>query len=413
MTVDRALIHKIAAEELEAGAKFLMDMIRYPSTPGQENELMHFIEKEIKPLADKVERVGFPADFRNDPEYSFPIEGIDYEGRFNLRVVIGDDSVKSPSLIFNAHTDVVPASENQPRAFDPERKDGVIYGRGACDDKGSVATLYMLARILKRLPAKPKAKIVLHLVNEEENGGNGTLNMIRTGEKADAFVVMEPTRGRLMPSVRGAVWFRVKFRGLAGHVGSAGKTVSALKLAVEAIELLEQFHAETLAASRGIQFFDDYPNPMPINFGRLNAGVWPASAPNAAVLEGVMGLLPNLTREQIMEGMERTLRERGSEKLRDNFSFEFMYRHDSHVTDPGHKVVKTLQKAVQNAGMSGELTGMVASCDSNYYSNFLKMPGVVFGPGDLIVAHGADEQIEVAQLAQAASAMAQLACEWE
>ncbi len=411
--MDRALIDKIAAEELEAAATFLMKLIRYPSVPGQEHEMMQFIEKEIAPLADKVERVEFPPDFRNDPEYSFPVEGIAYKGRFNLRAVVGDDAVKSPALIFNAHTDVVPASENQPRAFDPVRENGVIYGRGACDDKGSVATLYLLLRILKRLPEKPKAKIVLHLVNEEENGGNGTLNMIRTGEKADAFVVMEPTRGRLMPSVRGAVWFRVKLRGVAGHVGSAGKTVSALKLAVEAMELLEQFHAETLAASRGIRFFDDYPNPMPINFGRLDAGVWPASAPNAAVLEGVMGLLPNRTREQIMEGMERTLRERGSEKLRENFSFEFMYRHDSHVTDPDHKIVQTLQKAAQASGMSGELTGMVASCDSNYYSNYLDMPGVVFGPGDLIVAHGADEQIEVAQLAQAAAAMACLAHEWQ
>lgn len=413
MAVNIELLKKIAAEELEAAATFLMKMIRYASVPGQEHELMQFIEKEIAPFADKVERVEFPGDFRNDPEYSFPVEGIHYAGRFNLRAVVGDDSVKTPALIFNAHTDVVPASENQPRAFDPWRENGIIYGRGACDDKGSVATLYLLLRMIKRLPEKPKARIVLHLVNEEENGGNGTLRMMRTGEKADGFVVLEPTRGRIFPSVRGAVWFRAKFRGVAGHVGSAGKTVSALKLAVEAMELLEQFHAETLAASRGIQFFDDYPNPMPINFGRLNAGVWPASAPNQAVLEGVMGLLPNRTREQIMEGMERTLRERGSEKLRDNFSFEFMYRHDSHVTDPNHKIVKTIQEGAQAVGMSGELSGMVASCDSNYYSNMLGMPGVVFGPGDLAVAHGADEQIEVAQIAQAAAAVAHLAFEWK
>jgi acetylornithine deacetylase/succinyl-diaminopimelate desuccinylase-like protein len=90
-----------------------------------------------------------------------------------------------------------------------------------------------------------------------------------------------------------------------------------------------------------------------------------------------------------------------------------MYRHDSHVTAPDHKVVKILQEGVKQVGMSGELTGMVASCDSNYYSNFLQMPGVVFGPGDLIVAHGADEQIEVNQIAQAAAAMANLAYQWE
>ncbi len=412
MSVETASIEKLVAEELEAAAQFLESMIRYPSTPGREHELMQFIEREIAPLADKVERIYFPADFKNDPEYSYPVEGIDYDGRYNLRVVLGDEQAAGPALMFNAHTDVVPASENQPRAFEPYREDGKVFGRGACDDKGGVAALYLMLRVLARLPERPRARLVLHLVNEEEVGGNGTLLMIRTGEKADGFVVLEPTRGNLLPSVRGAVWFRLRFTGKAGHVGSAGKTVSALKLAIEAIALLEKFHAETLAASRGQRFFDAFPNPMPINFGRLEAGVWPASAPNQAVLEGVMGLLPNRTREQVMEGMERTLREQGSDWLRDNFTIEFMYRHDSHVTEPDHPLVATLQAAAKESGLPAELSAMVASCDSCYYSNMLGMPGVVFGPGDLGVAHAAEEHLELDQLHKAAAALTRLALTW-
>ena len=152
---------------------------------------------------------------------------------------------------------------------------------------------------------------------------------------------------------------------------------------------------------------------MPINFGKLNSGVWPASCPNEAILEGVMGLLPNRTRKQIMEGMERTLRENGSENLRNNFSLEFMYRHDSHVTDPGHPVVKAMQSAAQAAGLPGELTAFPASCDSCYYSNFLEMPGVVFGPGHLKHAHAADEQLAIEELREAGETLAHFAMNWK
>ena len=53
-------------------------------------------------------------------------------------------------------------------------------------------------------------------------------------------------------------------------------------MAIRAMEILEQYHARLLAASRGIPLFDQFPNPMPITFGKLAAGDWPATAPASA-----------------------------------------------------------------------------------------------------------------------------------
>ena len=299
-----------------------------------------------------MERPGLSNALREDEDYSSPVPGIDYEGRSNVRVEVAG-SGGGRSLLLNSHLDVVPASPTQKRPFDPRVKSNRVYGRGACDAKGQVATIYTALLAAKRLGLNLRGHLITHLVVEEEVGGNGTLAMIRRGEKADACVVMEPTDLRILSSVRGAVWFRVTCRGKPGHSGRAGDTVSALKMAIRAIEILEEYHARLLAASRGIPMFDAFPNPMPITFGKLAAGDWPATAPAIAVVEGVLGLLPNRTRYQVMEEMRQALMAGGDAWQREHFQIEFMYRHDAHVLDPAHPLVRGLQASCQALGAGG------------------------------------------------------------
>ena len=370
---------------------FLCELIRFPSLPGQEREAVDCAAARFAEVAE-VERVALSSSLRDDEDYSDPVPGLTYEGRSNLRVRLPGTG-GGQSLLFNTHLDVVPASQGQVRPFDPRVEDDRIYGRGACDAKGQVATIYAALLTAKRLGIKLRGDVLAHLVVEEEVGGNGTLAMARHGEKADACIVMEPTDLRILSSVRGAVWFRVVCTGRPGHSGRAGETVSALKMAIRIIEILEQYHAHLLAASRGIALFDQFPNPMPITFGKLSAGDWPATAPARATVEGVLGLLPNKTRYQVMDELRQAILEGGDAWLRDHFQLEFMYRHDAHVLDTGHPLVKRLEACCRESGARGEVSAMTASCDSWFYNNQLQIPTVVFGPGSLGYAHTNDEQI--------------------
>ncbi len=380
---------------MQATEKFLCDLIRYESTPGNEHEAMLFCEREFSRLGVTVERVAMSDAIKNDPDYSTPVPDIKYDGRFNLRVIRKGEG-GGRKLLFNAHTDVVPASEGQVNPFSPRVENGIVYGRGACDDKGQVALLHLLFRKLEK--ARLAGDVVAHIVNEEENGGNGSLAMARTGEKADGCIVLEASEGKLFTSIRGAVWFRIAFHGKAGHSGQAGQTKSALLTARDAIALLEKCHAELLAASRGLPLFDPFPNPMPITFGKLNAGNWPAAAPSRAVLEGVLGLLPNKTKEQVMAGMQKALAPLGAGA----FELSFMYRHDSSIVDPQHELPQRLLAAGKKAGHPLEISAMTASCDAWFYNNQLAIPTVVYGPGTLKVAHSKDEQIPLQEIAHAA-----------
>ena len=391
--------------------KFLCELMRFPSTPGNERDAMEYVADRFAELGS-VERIPLSNSLREDEDYADPIPGIEYEGRFNVRVHVAGAN-RGPALLFNTHVDVVPPSEGQERPFEPRVEAGVIRGRGACDAKGQAAALFTALLAIERLGLKPRGDVIAHLVVEEEVGGNGTLAMIRRGEQAGACIVMEPTDLRILSSVRGAVWFRVVCTGKPGHSGRAGDTVSALKMAIQVIGILENYHAALLAASRGIPLFDSFPNPMPITFGKLQAGDWPATAPARAVVEGVLGLLPNKTRYQVMEEMRQAIAEGGDAWLRDHFQLEFMYRHDAHVLAADHPLVTGLQACCREAGVAGEVSAMTASCDSWFYNNQLRIPTVVFGPGSLGFAHSNEEQIRLDDIATAAVVLVKFMEKWE
>lgn len=380
---------------------FLEQIIRFPSLSGQEEDVIQFMYKIFQPLADEVTLVPLSDNLLNDPEYSSPIQDIKYNGRHYLRLKIkGNESGKS--IIFNAHSDVVPASATDRDQFIPYHKDGFVYGRGAMDDKGQIAVFYLLLKMIKEKKLRFKGDIIFHIVVEEENGGNGALAAIRSGDKADAVIVLESSNLKIFTSVRGAVWFKVTCFGKAGHSGFSGKSASALKMAVQVMGILENYHKKLLAESQGIPLFDKYENPMPITFGKLHAGNWPAATPSEAVLEGVLGLLPNKTRFEVMKEMEDEIFKEGDEQLRNNFKLDFTYRHEAHTLDVNHPLVNDLSEACSKAGIEPENDAMVASCDGWFYSKLLNIPTVVFGPGDLKSAHSSDEHIPIDQIQKAA-----------
>ncbi len=411
MPVDREAIRKTVTELLPSATGFLRRLIAFPSTSGKEHDLLCWAEAQFEQLGVEVERVALSEAIRADEDYSSPVPDIRYEGRFNLRLRL-PGSGGGKRLLLNSHVDVVPPSQGQENPWEAIVRDDVLYGRGACDAKGQVATIYLVLAALKKLGVELSGDVLAHVVNEEENGGNGTLAMVRAGESADACIVLEPSTNKIFSSVRGAVWFRILCQGKAGHSGRAGDTVSALSLARKAMDLLEKYHDDLLAASRGIPLFDKYENPMPITFGRCVAGDWPATAPARAVVEGVLGLLPNKTRYEVMDEMRAVLDQSGDDRLRDRVTLEFMYRHDSHVLEPRHPLVDGLKQRCQAWELPVEVDALTASCDSWFYNNQLGIPTVVYGPGTLRYAHSNEEQIAINEIAQAACVLTDFAATW-
>jgi acetylornithine deacetylase len=360
----------------------------------------------LEGLADAVELVPIPDSIREDPEYSFPIEGFRYTGEANLRVRLAGRS-GGRSLAFNTHLDVVPATPRQPEPFQARDEAGWIYGRGACDAKGQAATLWLVLKALADLGLRPGGDLTADFVVEEECGGNGTLVVQRGGLAADGAVVLEPTDLRVIHLVRGAVWFEVLCSGVAGHSGSPGTSASALKEAAAVMKAIEAVRKETLAYSRKkVRAIAKHPDPAPLTFGMLHAGAWPAATPAEATLKGVFGFLPPYRRLRVQALLTAAMR-----SFRAEIRFPMLRNEPSRIPE-SHPLTQTLLAACRAAGLPSEPGFMNASCDAWRYTEGLKIPAVVFGPGSLATAHGRDEMVAVADIRKAAVALIEFIGRW-
>ena len=114
---------------------------------------------------------------RNGIEYSIQ-EAL--PGRCNVVARIKGNG--SGALCFEAHTDTVTVDEMTIEPFTPTVKDGRLYGRGSVDDKGSVAAMMYMMKLLKEHNITPYSDIYFAAVAEEEYSYKGVLRMLEEGE---------------------------------------------------------------------------------------------------------------------------------------------------------------------------------------------------------------------------------------
>ena len=102
-----------------------------------------------------------------------------------------------PTLLLNGHLDTVGVAGMSVEPFGGELKDGRLWGRGSCDMKGGVAALLAATAKVARDPLP--GVLVVALTADEEHASLGMEALVRSGMKADAAVVCEPTSLSVMP----------------------------------------------------------------------------------------------------------------------------------------------------------------------------------------------------------------------
>lgn len=383
---------------------FLRRLLSIPSESGNEQKAMEFLAAFLADMGLPCRKLPFPEHFTAHPDYSDPIKGLSYSGQYNLSVETPGSNGKRIAL--NSHVDVVPPSPGQENPYTPRLDSrGVFWARGACDAKGQIAVMALLLKAATEMP-RLAHQLVCHMVLEEELGGNGTLGLLEAegNFSADLLINLEPTELSLLTSIRGAVWFEMEFTGMAGHAGSAGNTQSALDKAVAAIGLLQQYHQALYAKSKDYGLFAGIDRPMPLTIGECHAGNWPSMVSATARISGVMGLLPNVTKAEVMQDIRQLFMKEDTLWIGEGMQIHFPYRHNATELDPHHWAVFAMQQALRESGLDASPKAMTASTDAIYYHE-KNIPCFAFGPGSLSDAHSCHEHIAVSDLMQAAETL--------
>jgi len=202
--------------------------------PGDTREIVSEIERFLDPLPVDVDR------FAADP------------AKPNLLVRIPGES--DHTLLYNGHLDTVPFDADA-WSFDPlgEHVDDRVYGRGATDMKGAVASMLFAIQAFAATDADPPVDLQFVFVSDEEVGGDAGLPALLEDGRldADACVIGEPTceAGRHSVTVadRGSIWLTLEASGEGAHGSRPPLGVNAIDRLYAAIETMrERFGSKRL-----------------------------------------------------------------------------------------------------------------------------------------------------------------------
>jgi len=403
---------------------FIQSLVRIPSLPGEEQKVQSFIADKLKALDLEVDVFALDDDaLQNHP--AFHDDGFSMKSRINVvgrwKGRLGDDSARGSarSLILNGHVDVVsPGDESlwEDSPWSGRIKEGRLFGRGACDMKAGLACGIFALQALKSQGFVPAKDILLESVVGEESGGLGTLATLVRGYRADAAIVLEPTKLDICPVQAGALSFRLKITGRSAHACLKKLGVSALEKFFPIFQALEALEKKRHLTYSNPLYRDPH-QIAPLNVGTIKGGDWHSTVPGELVVEGRYGVFPDESVETARAILSQTVREEAQKDswLKDHppvlewFDGQF----EPGRTDPSEPFIGVLLECSREmSGRASRLAGVTYGSDLRLFTNYGRIPAVLFGPGDVAQAHAVNEFVPLEEVALATKILASTIREW-
>ncbi len=363
--------------------EFLLELIRCPSVTPNEAGALDYLEKILTPAGFVFQRLPFSEQGTADVD--------------NLFARVGSGT---PHFCFAGHTDVVPPGDESTWMIPPfagKIADGVIYGRGACDMKGSVAAFAAAAMgYLSSHGETFDGSISLLITGDEEGPAiNGTVKVLKWlkahEQLPDDCLVGEPTCPEELGDTvkigrRGSIHFEVTVTGVQGHSAYPHKADNPIpKLA----RLIDRVAAAKL--DDGTEHFD--PSTLAIStfdVGNPAHNVIPEKATARFNIRFNTEHTAGQLRRWVHAECEAVAREMGGK-----FDIVVVEGADVFQTRPG-ALVDIVTGAVENAtGIKPALSTSGGTSDARFIKDYC--PVVEFGPTNHTI-HQTDERIGVEEL---------------
>jgi len=411
----RAEARVLDAIDEQALVAELVTLIGIPSVTGTdaESDLQHWHARRLFDLGFDVDSWSLDLDaLAADPRYP-GTEAPRVEG-FGTVGVLGPVGV--PALVLQGHVDVVPTGDldnwEDRNPWSGAIKHNAVHGRGACDMKAGAAANLAVARALVAAGVRLERPFAVHAVISEEDGGLGAFATMLRGHRGEAAVITEPTSGKVVVANAGALTFELRVPGRATHGSSRFAGHSAFEAFLPVFAAIVGLERERNTDPDPL--FDGNPQPCPISIGTIRAGDWASSVPDLLVAEGRLGVQLDEEPTDARAALERAVADACDRDpwLRD---------HRVEVSWPGgqfasgrlnsahplvHEVVDSIRVA---EGRDVSLGAAPYGSDLRLYAGVGGIPTLHYGPGDVRLAHGPREQVDITELIRTTRALALLA----
>lgn len=309
-------------------------------------------------------------------------------------------------LMFNGHLDVVGTDGMFHDPWMPPERVDRIFGRGSSDMKAGVAAMCAAAARASDAGDGLDGEIVIAAVIDEEFESIGTRVLLERGVRADAAIVAEPTQLAVMPAHLGFVWIQITIHGRAAHGSRWDLGIDAIRHAGLLLAELDRMDSIELPARQ---------HPLlgrpSIHASTIEGGSGMSTYPERCVVRVERRTIPGETPQQIREEVETActrVRERRPTFSGDVALIFSQTPSDVSVDSP---IVLALGDALRATGEPVRIEGMTAWTDAALL-NAAGIPAICFGPGNISLAHSAEEWVTCAEIDCATNVLTQLAVNW-
>ena len=402
--ITRQELHALAKEKSGELVQLVSDLIRIPSEnpTGTQRDVVDFVEKYLTDAGIDYEEVG------ENPDFPCIVAKMGTDEGF--------------SVILNGHLDVVPAGDRSQWDFDPFSgtvTDKHILGRGTSDMKAGVAGLLYAMKILKEANAPLKGNIRLHLVSDEESGGEyGSTWLCENGyaAHADACLIAEPTSSNdIEIGQKGGLHIILKAAGKSAH-GSLGgfKGDNAILKMAKVLDKLprlttieghfkdSQLHAlensirstEEKVGEKGV---GEVIRHVSANVGIIQGGTRHNMVPDYCEAIVDVRLPIGVDHKEIEDMMARIVAECGV----DGITYDMLWKSEGNYTDEDAVIVQTVKKNAEAVwGIEVVPAYQWASSDARAY-RAEGIPTIQYGPANTEGIHSYNENVDIEDVVNA------------
>jgi len=349
-----------------------------------------------------------------------------HPGRENLVVVLAAADPSAEVVLWECHQDTVGVTGMTIDPFAATESDGRIWGRGACDVKGSLAAMLdALLRVGTQDVPLPRT-IVLALTINEECGFTGVKSLCRlwedntlaTAEKVNTHgplsweslralrptraIVAEPTELDVVVAHKGSVRWRCHTHGRAAHTSRPERGINAISAMAQVVQAIGRYQTDVLDSVEAHALCG---GPT-VCVSTIQGGTGVNTVPDHVVIDIDRRLVPSETADGAYQDLVAYVAQQvdGATIEHEPPSSQSVGLSDANNRDWAEHIAAT----AQSFGDPSRLIGVPFGTDA-WALSALGIPTVVFGPGSIDQAHTEDEWIDIQQLERAVDIFYRLA----
>ena len=352
----------------------LAQLVAIDSVSARSNEVI------ISYLAARCEAAGFTIKH-------FPHTDETRVEKINLVAVARAEAFATIELVLVGHTDTVPYDPAWTEALQLTERDGNLFGRGACDTKAFIAAA--LTAIDSIDVSKLRKPLALVFTADEEIGCLGAKRLARARPFTARYAIVgEPTSLQPMRAGKGYCVAEITLRGREAHSAYPGLGASAIFRAARLIERIEQI-AQEMESDRRAGFDPPYTT---LNVGVIQGGTAKNIIAGDCRFTLEWRTIPGQEAHYVLNLVERAVADLQEHDADFVCEIKAWRADESFETSAESELVQFLEDT------SGKESGTVAFGTEAPSMIALGAEPVVFGPGDIRVAHRTGEFVPPGQL---------------